>query len=300
MFNDDRVGPRHLSTGKCLCQFVEEHFKNNNNNNIKEQRSEQHYDNEQLVQQSTIQSNYLSNTDQATLAFSGLKQRQQSYNQETLIKPQLIHNQQMATRIVPTLSGLVSFNESRPLEHLKIDMETINQQYRSPYLKQINGSAAISNSWNQQQQPNEKHFINQLTVPITSQTALSSPDVSLEMDSDSIVRSDDLVRKLRLLLELRKNELQGLDGSLFSSILNKTPQPFTPFDEVANEHPISNDVSTRANNSVVSSKDNNLVKVNDGKKFCNQREGLFFFGSSGTKKSQNHNGTNRNHALEIC
>lgn len=26
MFTDDKTKPRHLSTGKCLCQFIEEHF----------------------------------------------------------------------------------------------------------------------------------------------------------------------------------------------------------------------------------------------------------------------------------
>ena len=31
--DDDEVKPRHLSSGKCLCQFIEEHFDNNSNVN---------------------------------------------------------------------------------------------------------------------------------------------------------------------------------------------------------------------------------------------------------------------------
>uniref|UniRef100_A0A6G1SPC9 Uncharacterized protein n=1 Tax=Aceria tosichella TaxID=561515 RepID=A0A6G1SPC9_9ACAR len=37
MFTDDDVTrPRHLSTGKCLCQFIEEHFKSNQSEQIKD------------------------------------------------------------------------------------------------------------------------------------------------------------------------------------------------------------------------------------------------------------------------
>lgn len=293
-FNDDRVGPRHLSTGKCLCQFVEEHFKNNSN-----QEQSVHYSkNNEQSPPATVRNNYLTNGNEATLVFG----RPKAYNQETLIRPQVIHNQQVtAVRVVPTLSRLVSLNESPP-EHLKINMESADQRFPSP-LHQTTDSSVI-NLWNLQQF-NDKQYPAKLYVPplgysVTNQTPLSSPDVSLEMNSDSIGRSDDLVRKLRLLLELRKNELQGLDGSLFSNILNKTPQTFVPFEDIGNKHPVANDVSTSTNNSVASSKDGNLVKVDDGKKFFSQREGLFFFNTNGAKKSQHHNGTNRNHVLEIC
>lgn len=57
-------------------------------------------------------------------------------------------------------------------------------------------------------------------------SATSSPEVSLDMGGDSITRSDDLVKKLRLLLELKKDELKGIDSSLFSAMLYRSPPPF--------------------------------------------------------------------------
>lgn len=288
MFTDDRVGPRHLSTGKCLCQFIEEHFKNTNN--YQKQQPANGF-NEQAPQVTTLTSHHLPpNTE--------LKS-----NQETLINSQKIYNQQS---IVPTLSRLVSLNDNRP-EHLKIDMKTVGQQHVIP-INQPDG--LLINFWRSQEQQqlaisNEKHLVANLNLTPSIQTfanssPLNSPDVSLEIGSDSIGRSDDLVRKLRLLLELRKNELQGLDGSLFSNILYKTPQPFPALNQMDNKTQVSSrDVTARTKGEITSIKENNLVKVNAGKKFYNQREGLFFFGTNGTKKSQ-HNGTNRDHVLEIC
>jgi hypothetical protein len=36
MFTDDKTRPRHLSTGKCICQFIEEHFKSEQREQIKD------------------------------------------------------------------------------------------------------------------------------------------------------------------------------------------------------------------------------------------------------------------------
>lgn len=56
----------------------------------------------------------------------------------------------------------------------------------------------------------------------TDPRASYCPDVSLDMSGELISRSDDLVRKLRLLLELRKDELRGIDSSLFSGLLYRS------------------------------------------------------------------------------
>lgn len=283
MFTDDRIRPRHLSTGKCLCQFIEEQFKNI-----------EHCDQQQAKYNSTNIMNSYTNT-KATLVINGKEQQ----HQETIVKPQVIRNYALIAPNVPipTLSRLVSLKEDRKVNQSQIDM-TLEAQPEVKLLttrSQPNGFAqtlwqpSLNNN-------NDMKAANTIQVPLSQRasipTATSNPDVCLEMGGDLIGGGDDLVKKLRLLLELRKNELQGIDGSLFSKVLYKTPQQFIP------PNP-----DTQSTQSIDGEPDSGVpIKENTGKKFFSQREGLFFLGTNSVKKSQQQQEQNvaRNHVLEIC
>lgn len=369
MFTDDRTRPRHLSTGKCLCQFIEEHFRNQT---ISELQCEQA--NKKHNQPATTISPY-SNT-KATLLINGkeqqhhlktaptitLQERHQIISKKKFKKhykarspdgralPEVVIAGGKPERLardleigqannsdeLPSISRMVSLKEANHLKenHHRLSIERMandsghhqitaqqhpqsNQNTHNPAHLQANGFAA--NLWPQYyaKQPSSSELEDSYTASptVASQSTSNSAEVSLEMGSDLIGRSDDLVRKLRLLLELRKNELQGIDGSLFSAVLYKAPQQFSTSDQEANQHhqdPTSLDDQTngQASATAVGSDSNNgpIVKSGGGRKFY-QREGLFFLGSGGGKKSQQHQQQQQqqqqqtacaNQVLEIC
>lgn len=162
---------------------------------------------------------------------------------------------------VPTLSHLVSLSADRLTDDVKIDMDSLNQ---------LENNLSTTSSLSQ----------------VYIESPISSPDNSLELGSDLITRSDDLVRKLRLLLELRKNELQGIDSSLFSGLQYKVPQTFTEPTETFN--PVS----------VQKPQANQNQNKTPKKKFYNQKDGLFFLTLNGAKKGQQD--MLRNQIREIC
>lgn len=134
---------------------------------------------------------------------------------------------------------------------------------------------------------------------VHSRPSRSNSNVSLEMGhNETILRSDDLIRKLRLLLQLRKDELQHFEGSIYSSALERTPTPFI----------VSNDTNSRKGSSMTSSEVSSVVDERrsdasdgncmlKGRRLFEQR-GIFSIITSSSKKAQQD--TNRNHVLEIC
>lgn len=299
MFTDERVRPRHLSTGKCLCQFIEEHFKNVQQ--LKKQRQQQ-------PNLTTIIANNSYASTQATLVL-GEKQPQQP--SEVLVDKQTVLRQ-FTSPTIPTLSHLVALKESLKIDtNYGLNTPTVtgdtNLNNNNNMIQANNG--LYFNSWHQKLGDNIKLTLE--TPPnLLNQKQETSANVSLEMGSDLISRSDDLVKKLRLLLVLRKNELQGLDHeSLFSGVLHKTPQQSSSAESDSTSINNNNESKTDGNNTSPKLKQNSaklsFSKTNpstdSGKKFYNQKDGLFFFGANGAKKVQHQQDIEtRNHVLEIC
>lgn len=349
MFIDDRSRPRHLSTGKCLCQFIEEHFKNaqkcdenENETEIQDQEQKAYNKETKITYQTDKKLNLLysySDSDSAN------NHKQHKAVEETLVKPLVIRKCASMAPTIPTLSGLVSLKENSLPEHLRIDMgpsyyshyQTNNNYYNYSYNlpKILEAEQKQQQHQHQLQRPPDGVMLNLSAQPLEgtkehynqvlgekehlNQSPASSPDVSLR-------RSDDLVRKLRLLLELRQNELQGIDGSLFSGLLYKSSHNYSDnfglnhqVNQVqAGENGTTNTfaVNNKSSSSTINSAftcNESEAKINkevpiessaikgpkEAKKFYSQGEGLFFLSSNGAKKSQQVENRN-NRILEIC
>lgn len=162
IFSDDQTSPRHLSTGKCLCQFIEEHFQGNK------------HDGSRLTT-SNNKSGSRKSQRQQQLVIGDHRSKQLSEIHEQVAEPKLTKVlYAVKDKPIPSLSYMVSMKDQ-----IRIDMKG-------------------------------------------AEDGRIGPDVSLDMSGELISRSDDLVKKLRLLLELRKDELQGIDGSLFSGLLYRS------------------------------------------------------------------------------
>lgn len=271
MFTDDQIRPRHLSTGKCLCQFIEEHFSNYQKCNTDK------YDKTTSIEHNYTKVNLVINN-----------KRQQD---EIPIKAKSVgNNLQMKRPTIPTLSDIVR-RQNRPL-YTKIDFDHVPVNHEEEFTShQPNGFISSLASERQNQIETSRQSGGQMSP-------VSSPEVSLEMEGDLISRSDDLVRKLRLLLELRKNELNGLDGSLFSAISYKTPQSIFQLPHEEDEQhreAMKHCLETQESPEVMAH-----PPLHETKKFFHRRDGLFFFPSSGPKKTSQPDTNTRSHILEIC
>lgn len=302
MFTDDRIRPRHLSTGKCLCQFIEEHFSNDETTTF---NSNNHMCEEQSPPLSAKHPQSMTPTTNNRHQMH-LKPPPKQLIEETQVKRKVIGSQE-ASNALPTISRLVSQrDQTTPVAHenhqatidsggCANDVQVAQRKDQS----KPNGFTVL-NSWhhllgtenetvvdmsNMTANCNSDHNQQQFQTPTTS-----SPDLSMEIGCDSISRRDDLVRKLRLLLELRKNELQGIDGSeLFS--LSKTQLLHSPLLPIPTDPPHKTD--EQKGDSLTSSKgqseDEASTKVRGGVgavRFYTQNVGWFFGGKKTQQRQQ--------------
>lgn len=307
MFLDDKTKPRHLSTGKCLCQFIEEQFKG-------EQVGGNRVVSRQLVAEEKAE--------------------------QVLVKPQVIKLESKfvtasaSQRTIPTLSEIVSFKEEAQIQGQQSAATNPNSTEPERAVDiDFNGTIAqsvmgIDKSGKHQASclVQSDHQACNVSLNQESQRQLPLDAISLEMDQEAIGKGDDLIKKLRLLLEVRKNDLQGIDlqGQLFSSVLCKNQQP--PLDYLLSNHTsiaiennnhddYANDINNNTIHSTNSSKTKDGNSDNSKKKFF-KPEGLFFLTS---KKSQHRYNTSAataaaptattttttttnktHHVLEIC
>lgn len=356
MFDDDQVKPRHLSTGKCLCQFIEEHFKDTQKleSNIKVVEVDNLISDNCIVQ--TTNSDNISTTQttdsiddkrkstktlatflrnkamkskkhnpilrvskdkqnsNGIMANASLKQQQQEVT-VSHIKNNFYTN----TANLPTLSGLVSAKtenlskRDNPNYCANLDSSpdtsiTPSSRSKTPFsisgdlkTSQQMNSFGVNNSATSSEHDKILHCDEQVddngnnTKRYSMNLNNNNADVSLEMDSDLIGRSDDLVRKLRLLLELRKDDLHGLDGStLFANALYKVPQQHLFYPTEDGSSSVENNVHTTIEIPDDNSSDTTNMKTKNLRKFFGQGEGTFNFGFKKTQKD-----TNMNQALEI-
>lgn len=169
MDSRDEVEPRHLSTGKCLCQFFEEQHLHG----ITQQEATQF--NDQLSNVKTTTTNVISKQQQEVV--NGDK-KPLMYNNNNNNKIQLVI-ESVPAKVVPAKSSVTTRDNNS--HEVRLDM--------SPLGREKNLGAEEE----------------------------SGQDMDL---GSPISRSEDLIKKLRLYLALRTNELQALDGQFFSSIQN--------------------------------------------------------------------------------
>lgn len=175
MFNtDDQVPPRHLSTGKCLCQFVEDHINKPPQDKSKPRSLQLHHHQQHQ-----------------------LKQQQQSKLTSIIAKNSCV-------QAIDTLSGLVDLKEKQQGDNLKTDSngETLvkNMQLlqdntkilNNPYYNNTLSNSFYVHSW--QQKLGDNFRITMELPPQQSPKQVNPAEVSL-----NIISSDDLVKKLRLL-----------------------------------------------------------------------------------------------------
>lgn len=305
MFNDDKIDePRHLSTGKCLCQFIEEHFKSTDDhddddeefNNI-ECDDEGDSPNEDdccsigeitdMVDGKHTKINSVENCVQIdinklvadatndslriTILIGG--DQDQPSNRSQLPKQVTSNNNAMSgassyyntmDSFVPTLSQLVSMKEcsSADLERQTDSTSPVNTEFSF------------------------------------DTTTVGTSDCLVDQ---SLIRNDDLINKLRDLLEMRKNELSTLGQRSSHNVALGASQQ---------QQQSASNGRTRWNtqdrnltkNSAINNKDRGSEGgTNNLKKFFSQTTDGFSFLSAG-KHKQHQRGfyVKRQQALEIC
>lgn len=281
MFTDDGIKPRHLSTGKCLCQFIEEHFKNTNEPFDKKQQQQQ--DNQAtaitiITTNSHLDTKVTAISENETKETTEIGRQDEQQQQESPIEAQVLRNEMQA---VPTLSHIVSMKEQT--DSFKIHMDQVQTSNSNSGQGQIVNEFAAHLS--QQKQQNLTLDRANSTSPLT--------DVSLDLDGD-LLNNDDLIKKLRFLLELRKNQFNGMDGAFYKQQYS-TSFVYNNKQKSINGNILSDQTMTgdghQQNGDVTTP---TTIKTSSGKKFFNQSEGLFFFS---TKKNQQ---VNMKQILEIC
>lgn len=338
--------PRHLSTGKCLCQFIEEHFKNSENlsnlnnfdlGNLRYETS--------VAQAIDFSSDSLRAADSTntkkksrkTLATFLRSKSNKNNEQITIVQgqqdpsPNMAHvslkNQQQEapvsyarnnlyidTASMPTLSGLVSMKNdisakrdiySNNVDRLDGSLTSLSQS-KTPFvisgdlklpqqLCGLNARTSATSPAHNKIDLGEERLDDTGNITKRNSLNLNDADLSLEMDGELIGRSDELVRKLRLLLEIRKDDLRGLDGStLFANALYKVPQQHLFYPPEDSSSSMENNAHTTIEMPDDSGCEPPNMKTKNLRKFFGQGESTFNFGF---KKSQKD--TNMSQTLEI-
>lgn len=295
MFADDNLEPRHLSTGKCLCQFIEEQLITSDKITTRSSSSQ--------TQKAKFERRHgesgAANTECRVVIDIG----------EPKVKPRMLTTTQ---QVIPTLSRMISLRD-RETHGDSYDFESVSAMANLSPALNLNGvesRLANSNQWRTQPAPSS---IGEDDSSESSEADLHSTtrDISLELGGDSIGRSGDLVKRLRLLLELRKDDLQGIGSSLFSDIQSRTPQFLA--DNSTDHTYVQNHSSTgytTADSLTIDSSQHDppvprtptpVQGAKKGKKIFRQRDGLFLLGMIGTKKSQQQEAQQpKDRILEIC
>lgn len=268
MFTDDHSEPRHLSTGKCLCQFIEEHFRNQ----VGAQRTT---GNKKPV---TTRNSY-ANMKATKLTINGTKQHNGTTGRPTPVPSlsKLLSQRDLTDNFM--ISMTESESRTKPEVEARVDSSITRNTFGS-----LNSTSADESSDSQASDSSRERKCH----------STNTNHLSLEIDGDAIGRSDDLVKKLRLLLELNGDELQGLDKSIFSGLLYEAPNGYFPY-LCDQNHPNNPGETSRQS----SSQGNSRPQSGEGKRFFAQTESFFFLGAN-NKKNHRQEIKPTNHILKMC
>lgn len=256
VFGDESVEPRHLSTGKCLCQFFEDEYR------LKSQGAP--------IERFA----YQDSSDIIVEPPRRLKPLTSSRGHVKHPSP------------IPTVSSRFHSDSG----NVTIDID-LGSRYTSAFSADDQGDCGF--------RPFNHEVDYESSHSTLSYHQSDVDDIELGSNELSITRSDDLIRKLRLFLQLRKEELQNFDGSLFSSAFDHMPTPFI----VPNKNVLDNSSLGTSNDAITDTdgrQSDNSDDVNcmtRGKRFFNQR-GLFSLTTNSSKKVPRDNKTCN--ALEVC
>ena len=363
MFNDDKIEPRHLSTGKCLCQFIEEHFRYDELDLNESGIVSKDYDDSGVSTQSQAIAKVEANgeqeaegdyagVDRQSKEFAAMQARSAIVNmpngkleqldaawdlatslESRKITPlgALVHKNGHANKIssgqqldmlVPTLSHLVDMKDRQ--EQFKISMDIgFSQESAAQQQQHANSNCYASKLIDGFTTHLQQERLDSTSSPTTEQS-FDLTDAGDLLPSSSNYSTDELMKRLKSLLESRKNEFsRGLvDGNQATNITsqynsNSTTNNFLTY---SGRSPLmtgsSIDKSIRSQDSnggstqTVNQTDETISGSGGGsgssggsrigqlgKKFFSQTDGLFFLG---TKKNQQGVYAKQQQVLEIC
>lgn len=315
MFTDDKVKPRHLSTGKCLCQFIEEHFRHEELDEVLEPAASQPLASKSSIggQVSLDMVDSVGPVEARKLApaYKITSNYDHSQSGESLALP--------FDCLVPTLSHLVSLKERQ--EQLKVSLDSSRQ------LDSSQSSANNNNVFSSK-------LIHGFTTHLQQERleASSSPTTELSLDlADSVdlfsPNNDELMRKLKSLLDSRKNEFsRALDSASTNAIaanigsnsannnnnhnnINNSCFTCTTMNAyMLGANPFQKSDSTSSNIETIHKQQQQMETPDEpnsgnnpisqlGKKFFSQTDGILFLS---TKRSQHSVHTKQQQVLEIC
>lgn len=284
MFADDSARPRHLSTGKCLCQFIEEQFECADFNesdaaptNVIETRDSA------LVPAPLANGCAQSALDEceAERASARSPAGGATLQRQGLGAPAELSLQQQLDLLVPTLSQLVSVRERQASRSCELATCAANKSLQHNLAAHLQHERLESNS-----------------SPATER----SLDLTEASDSG---RNEELIRRLKLLLDSRKDEFaRGLDGQTGQGGQSARLPTIISADSLGEQ---LKQRSLVASTQTIDLQDEGPAGANHnhnhshisqlGKRFFSQTEGIFFLG---TKKSQQGVYGKQQQMLEIC
>lgn len=335
MFTDDRVEARHLSTGKCLCQFIEEQLEGdedvaealdeckappgNEQQIMKHRRVLQASDSSKIGMPNGVVSVVDSARDDnnGSLALSDDQQAEMGADARSITPLGAQSNRtssffDQCDLFLPSLSHLVSIRERQggcdDAFATRLDMADNFEQLPGNYQsKLIEGFAS--------------HFQQELA---DSRASPSTELSSSEFDDSSLpYRDDELIRKLRLLLEFRSSEFsKNLDGggllatkAAHQQTTSHGHQNHTTFYSRSAQNRMMNhcdneqerlrspsNKSTSSESTIISGEANESNQTSPmsliSKKFFTQADGLFFLGTR--KGHQGVYAKQQEQMLQIC
>lgn len=386
MFTDDKTKPRHLSTGKCLCQFIEEHFKSDHREQIKD--LDEPLDGCCTDATKALQSE-LDGKQPTTKQQEKIKAKKQLNRSKSQAKTKHQQQQLQARRQRETEAIARSDTDNESTEDDEDDNDYDNKtiinmpnglndnpheskRHEPPQpvsLRALNLALQANNAFNEDHRysceslvptlshlisglegrqdllkvnvpdnldPNNTNYPSKLVEGFASHLqqeridSRSSPatDLSLELDCDSLMnRNDELIKKLKLLLEQRSNEfsksLDGTGGGHNTLLTTKTTASHNT-NQTTKHYSSSNGTTIICDNQTghsrldleahlgeqtshrhdASSNNNNNHEgpMNHiSKKFLVQADGLFFMGSKkGRQQQQGVYVKPQQRMLEIC
>jgi len=248
MFSDDKVDePRHLSTGKCLCQFIEQHFRRTDckkegpSKENAEEKQEQTVIQDSIFIQENVQDNNSGNnlvSDEETIEDCGLYDDLDEIKNEYYLSNQLLHLE--ANKSIGSEDGssqtVIEIPETKSrikcLSLTRADFQTTdNQEQQHQRQSQSNkgkndGLQSFPGSRSLCDDPEFyvrtiSHLVSMKDLEKGSNASLSSSSVvggnnkalsdnnmlSNQQLDESLTKDDYLMRKLKDLLERRRKEL---------------------------------------------------------------------------------------------
>lgn len=324
MFNDDNFDePRHLSTGKCLCQFIEEHFKYIDKNDIdgcKSNRMTGMMFNDEFVD---LESNGaacddFSSSDESstTGTLDGAKLGTQ-IDRCVQIDIGKLAAEAAAASVVHSANSIgktdvdslrIFISDCRDLDYSSgsdytckpiVSMNTIsNDSYAPnpsvPTLSQLVSLKERGTTLADLERQTDS------TSPVNTELSFDTTTIAFD-GLDPLIKNDDLIKKLKDLLELTKNELSHCSSLNTNQHLQRTGLATTTNQWVSSQDkkfPLANTKGETENSSTTSAAANGS---NNLKKFFSQTTDGFSFLSTGKQKQQ-YQGfyIQQQQSLEIC